>query len=201
MHTWSPLLHIISRHTGLASTMTAIRRIHSKSKEQTLTYLWVIVRKGRVSIKSLDVRALHLSRAAKANIKDKKASHDSCCCHTQQNLEWQTSSIYAWKRDSGIHCRAVKTLLMGASSPHDSTALKWSRMHGFLPAKYSSSKTWRGCCCCPPPEMCAVTWPLVSYWFLISCHNTARCNVVTFELQNVPEFSQSAGAFYCKRFN
>lgn len=71
------------------TTMTAIGRTHSKSKEQMLTYLWVIVRKGCVSI---------LSRAAKANFKGKKASHDSCCCTTkfsyaQHNLEWQTSSV------------------------------------------------------------------------------------------------------------
>ncbi len=67
---------------------------------------------------------------------------------------WNDRHQYAWKRDSGIHCSAVKkhrkTLLMGASCPHDSTALKWSRMHGFPPADYSS-KTWRDCC--PPPEM------------------------------------------------
>lgn len=74
------------------STMTAIGSINSKSKEQMLTYLWVIVRKDCVSIKSLHVRALLLSRAAKANIKSKKASHDSCCCTTkfsyaQHNLE------------------------------------------------------------------------------------------------------------------
>jgi len=79
------------------STMTAIRSFNSKSKEQMLTYLWVFVRKSFVSIKSLHVRAL-LSRAAKANIKSKKASHDSCCCttkfsHAQHNLEWQTSSV------------------------------------------------------------------------------------------------------------
>lgn len=81
------------------STMTAIGSINSKSKEQMLTYLWVIVRKGCVSIKSLHVRALLLSRAEKANIKSKKASHDSCCCTTkvsyaQHNLEWQTSSVF-----------------------------------------------------------------------------------------------------------
>jgi len=139
------------------STMTAIRSFNSKSKEQMLTYLWVFVRKSFVSIKSLHVRAL-LSRAAKANIKSKKASHDSCCCttkfsHAQHNLEWQTSS--AWKRDSGIHCSAVKkhckTLLKGARSPHDSTALKWARMHGFPPAEYST--TWRGEVAAHTPEM------------------------------------------------
>lgn len=82
------------------TTMTAIGRTHLKSKEQMLTYLWVMVRQGCVSVKSLHVRALLLSRAAEANIKGKKASHDSCCCTTtkfsyaqQHNLEWHTSSV------------------------------------------------------------------------------------------------------------
>ncbi len=68
---------------------------------------------------------------------------------------WNDRHQYAWKRDSGIHCSAVKkhrkTLLMGASSPHDSTALKWSRMHGFPPADYSS-KTWSGETAAHPPR-------------------------------------------------
>lgn len=63
---------------------------------------------------------------------------------------------------------------MGARSPHDSTALKWSRMHGFPPAEYSSNMERL----LPTPrDVSAVTWPPVSYWFLKSCNNTASCNI------------------------
>lgn len=63
---------------------------------------------------------------------------------------------------------------MGARSPHDSTALKWSRMHGFPPAEYSSNMER----VLPTPrDVSAVTWLPVSYWLLKSCNNTASCNI------------------------